>query len=272
MSKRSVALLLAAVMLLAVLSGCADKDKAVFSGPEAGQSDLEYVKAKGTLVVGITEFAPIQYREGDAWIGFDAELVTGFADKLGVAVEFVEINWDDKIVLLENGSIDCVWNGMTMTEQLQSAISCTDPYLANGQVAVFRAKEVGLYQTVESCSHALFAVEAGSTGETLLKKLRYRYKAYDSQLEALRSVSSKQADGTVIDIVMATYYTGAEHDFPDLDFSLRLNDEKTCAGFRRDSDLTELANEYLRMAYADGTIERLASQYGIEDAVLDHWN
>lgn len=262
-------LLLAVIALAAALSGCAGRKEAAPSGPEAGQSDLEYVQAKGTLVVGMTEFAPIAYREGDGWTGFDTDLVTAFAEEIGVAVEFVEINWDDKIALLENGSIDCLWNGMTLTEQLQNAISCTDPYLSNGQVAVFRTKDVGLYSTIESCNHVLFAVEAGSTGEFLLKELKYRYTAYDTQLEAMQSVSAKQADATVIDIVMATYYTGAEGEFSDLDFSLLLNDEKTCAGFRKDSDLTERANEFLKAAYADGTIKALASQYGIEDAIMD---
>lgn len=268
MRRKTGALLLAMVMLLAVLSGCAAKKDVVSSGPEAGQSDLDYVKAKGTLVVGITEFAPIQYLDGDAWKGFDADLVTGFAEKLGVAVEFVRINWDDKVKLLENGSIDCVWNAMTMTEQLQNSISCTVPYLSNAQVAVFRAKDVGMYQTVEACSHVLFSVEVGSTGESLLKGLKYRYAACDAQLESLRKVRSRQADAAVIDIVMATYYTGEGQEFHDLAFSLKLNDEKICAGFRRDSDLAECANEFLRAAYADGTLQALARQYGIEDALL----
>ena len=271
MSRKWIALLLA-VMLLAVLSGCGGKKEDGSSGPTEGQSDLEYVQAKGTLVVGVTEFAPMDYRDGDAWAGFDAELAAGFAEKIGVAVTFVEINWDDKTKLLANGRIDCVWNGMTMTEQLQNTISCTDPYLSNAQVAVFRAKDVSLYPTVGSCSHVLFAVEAGSTGEALLKALRYRYTVCDSQLEALRRVSAKQADATVIDMVMATYYTGEGQEFHDLDFSLTLNDETICAGFRRNSDLTELANEFLREAYADGTIQALAARYGIEDALLQGGN
>ena len=272
MSRKWGALLLAAVMLLAVLSGCSGEKERGASGPEDGQSDLGYVQAKGTLLVGVTEFAPMDYRDGDGWAGFDADLAIRFAQKLGVAVEFVEINWDDKTKLLANGRIDCVWNGMTMTEQLQSTISCTEPYLSNAQVAVFRAKDVGLYATVESCSHVLFAVEAGSTGEALLKAQRYRYTACDSQLEALQRVSSKQADATVIDIVMATYYTGEGREFHDLDFNLMLNDEKICAGFRKDSDLTEMANEFLREIYADGTIRTLASQYGIEHALLQDGN
>lgn len=269
MRKKAGVLFLAAIMLSAVLSGCAGKGEAGFS---AGQSDLEYVRSKGTLVVGVTEFAPMDYRQADAWTGFDAELAAGFAETLGVAVEFVEINWDDKTKLLENGSIDCVWNGMTMTERLQNTISCTAPYLSNAQVAVFREKDLGLYRTVEACGHVLFAVEAGSTGEALLKALKYRYTTYDTQMEALQSVSSKQADAAVIDIVMATYYTGAGHAFSDLAFRLSLNDEKICAGFRMGSDLTEKANEYLKTVYADGTIQTFAIQYGIEDALLENGN
>lgn len=268
-SKNNIAaLLLAAVIMITLLAGCGGNDEQVRQGPAEGQSDLEYVRQKGTLVVGITEFAPMDYRDGDNWIGFDADLVTAFAKELGVEVEFTEINWDDKTTLLENGSIDCLWNGMTMTEELQNTISCTDPYLSNGEVAVFRVKDIDRYQTVEDCSHVLFAVEAGSTGETLIKDLRYRYTTYDTQLEALQSVSSKQTDAAVIDLVMANYYTRGSHAFPDLGFSLLLIDEKSCAGFRADSDLTEKANDFLRTAYENGTIETLAEQYGIEDALL----
>ena len=259
-------LILAAVMLLAVLSGCAGKENAVSVGPVEGQSDLAYIQEKGTLVVGVTEYAPMDYRQDDRWTGFDAELAAGFAQMLGVQVEFVEINWDDKVRLLENGRIDCIWNGMALTEQLQRTISCTEPYLSNGQVAVFRARDIGRYTTVESCSHVLFAVEAGSTGVSVLKDLRYRYTTFDTQLAALQSVSARKTDAAVVDLVMADYYIREVQ--PDLAFSLMLKDEHFCAGFRKDSDLTGLANEYLSAVYADGTIQTLAEKYGIEGALL----
>ena len=267
--KNAISLLLAAALMTTALAGCAGSEEQAFSGPAEGQSDIEYVQQKGTLVVGITEFAPMDYRDGDGWTGFDADLAAAFANELGVDVEFTEINWDDKTTLLANGSIDCVWNGMTLTEELQSTISCTDPYLSNAQVAVFRSKDVDRYQTVEDCSHVLFAVETGSMGESLLSGLRYRYATYSTQLEALQSVQERQADAAVIDIVMATYYTGTEHEFNDLDFRLLLSDETICAGFRADSDLTEKANDFLRAAYENGNIEALAKQYGIEDALLN---
>lgn len=258
----------AAVVVLAMLTGCAQNNDDVASGIEQGKSDLEYVKSKGKLVVGITDFTPMDYRDGERWTGFDADLAKAFADSLGVTLELVEIDWDKKTELLEKGSIDCIWNGMTMTEELQQDISCTEPYLSNAQVVVLRSGEMGQYNSAEACQHLLFAVEAGSTGESLLKEMHYRYTACSTQMEALKSVREKKADATVIDIIMAAYNTGDGQEFADLGFNISLNDEKICVGFRKNSDLTEKANEFLKASYDDGTISSLAEQYRIENAVL----
>lgn len=227
------------------------------------------MQSKGTLAVGITDFAPMDYHDGEDWTGFDADLARAFAERIGVTLEFVEIDWDQKTELLEKGSIDCIWNGMTMTEELQEAISCSEPYLSNAQVVVLRSSEMGKYSTAESCQHLLFAVEAGSTGESLLKDMKYRYTTFPTQMEALQSVSEKKADATVIDIIMAACYTGDGQELDDLGFDISLNDEMICVGLRKDSDLTGEVNAFLKTAYEDGTIHSLASQYGIESAALD---
>lgn len=266
---KKASLLLAAVVSMMMVTGCGQSNDGVAAGPEPGQSDLEYVQSGGVLVVGITDFAPMDYRDGVDWTGFDAELAEAFAESLGASVEFVEIDWDKKTELLENGSIDCIWNGMTMTDELQETISCSEPYLSNAQVVVLRSSEMGQYATVESCQHLLFAVEAGSTGEALLKELKYRYTTYSTQMEALQSVSAKKADAAVIDIIMASCYTGDGQEFDDLGFHISLNDEKICVGFRKDSDLTGKANEFLKTAYEEGTIRDLADKYGIRDAVFE---
>ena len=266
--KRSM-LLTAVVLTVMTLTGCAQKHADAVAGIEPGQSDLEYVQTKGTLVVGITDFAPMDYRVGEEWTGFDAELAKAFAESLGVAVELVEIDWNKKAELLEKGSIDCIWNGMTMTDELKETISCSEPYLSNAQVIVLRSSEMGQYNTAEACQHLLFAVEAGSAGESLLKEGKYRYTVYPTQMEALQSIREKKADATVIDIIMAAYYTGDGQEFDDLGFDISFNDEKFCVGFRKDSDLTEKANDFLKASYEDGTISALADQYGIENAVLN---
>lgn len=263
---RSIGVLLMVAMLL---SGCGGNEQTESPVLEQGQSDLQYVQEKGTLVVGITDYAPMDYQQDEDWTGFDVDLAKAFADSLGVTLQFTEIDWNQKTELLEKGSIDCIWNGMTMTEELQETISCSDPYLSNAQVVVLKRTVAEKYQTVEACQHMLFAVEAGSTAEALLKEMKYRYTAYPTQKEALQSVLDKKADAAVIDIIMAAYYTGDGQDFEDLAFSFSVNDEKICVGFRKDSDLTEQANEFLQAAYENGVIRSLAEQYGIMGAVLN---
>lgn len=266
---KKMSMLFAAVTVaLTMLIGCSQNKGDTAFRIEDGQSDLEYVQSKGTLTVGITDFAPMDYRSGEHWTGFDASLAEAFAESIGVTLEFVEIDWDKKTELLEKGSIDCIWNGMTMTEELQKTISCSEPYLSNAQVVVLRNSDIGQYSTAYACQHLLFAVEAGSTGESLLKEMKYRYTTFPTQKEALQSVRDKKADATVIDIIMAAYYTGEGQEFDNLGFSISLNDEKICVGFRKDSDLTEKVNAFLKAAYEDGMISSLAAQYKISNAVL----
>ena len=92
--------------MLTVITGCSDSKS----------SDMAYVKDKGKLIVGMTDFAPMDYRdENGAWIGFDADMAKEFAEHLGVDIEFVEITWGNKAVELETKAIDVVWNGITIT-------------------------------------------------------------------------------------------------------------------------------------------------------------
>ncbi len=267
--RRKCVILAAAAAAVLMFAGCAGDSQETSAGLKPGQSDLEFVQSKGTLVVGVTDFAPMDYRDGEEWKGFDAELAEAFAESIGVTLELVEIDWDKKTELLEKGSIDCIWNGMTMSKDLQETISCSEPYLSNAQVVVLRDGGTEQYQTAADCQHLLFAVEEGSTGELLLKDMKYRYTLYETQMEALGSVREKKTDAAVIDIIMAAYYTGEGQEFEDLQLGVSLNDEKFCVGFRKDSDLTEKANEFLKTAYEEGTISSLADQYGIENAVLD---
>lgn len=264
--KRIVWLALASMLMTA---GCGEKQERVNVKLAEEKSDLAYIQAKGTLVAGITDFAPMDYRDGEEWTGFDAELAKTFAERIGVTLELKEIDWDDKTGLLERGEIDCIWNGMTMTPALMETISCSSPYLSNAQVVVVHEEDLKQYQTIEECRHLLFAVEEGSAGESLLKEKKYRYTAWATQKEALQSVLDKKADAAVIDIIMAAYNTGDGQAYNRLDFAVSLNDEKICVGFRKGSDLVKEADAFIRAAYEDGSINALAEKYGIGNAVLD---
>ena len=118
--KKIIALILLTLMTLTCFAGCGQK----------ADSDLAYVKEKGELVVGITDFAPMDYKEegSDEWIGFDADMAKLFAEKLGVKVKFVEIDWDNKAIELANKSIDVVWNGMTISDEVKAAMDVSNAY------------------------------------------------------------------------------------------------------------------------------------------------
>ena len=154
--KRILALSLAVLMVLA-LAAC---------GGSKTDSDLKYVQDKGTLVVGITEFEPMDYTDASGnWIGFDADLASAFAESLGVKVEFQLIDWDNKVMELNGKTIDVVWNGMTLTDEVKAAMETSNPYFVNAQVVVVKADAADQYQTVESLADLAFAVEVGSAGK-----------------------------------------------------------------------------------------------------------
>ena len=162
------------VVLLALVMGLSTSGCIYMSGNIglSSDSDLDYVKDKGTLVVGITEFAPMDYKDDDGnWIGFDADMATAFAESLGVEVEFVLIDWDNKALELESKTIDCVWNGMTLTDEVLSAMDCSNAYCSNAQIVIVPAGIAVKYQTAESISDLKFAVEAGSAAKDKAEQL-----------------------------------------------------------------------------------------------------
>lgn len=113
------------------------EQKAVEYEAAESDSDVEYIKNKGTLIVGITDFAPMDYKDDNGeWIGFDADMAKLVGEKLGVDVQFVEIDWDTKIMELDSKNLDVVWNGMTLTDEVKSAMECTNAYCKNAQVVV----------------------------------------------------------------------------------------------------------------------------------------
>ena len=235
----------------------------------AEQADSDYVKEKGTLVVGITDFAPMDYKDADGnWIGFDADVATAFAKYLGVEVEFVEIEWDNKVLELNAKSIDCVWNGMTLTDEVTSSMACSNAYCNNAQVVIIPADQADKYQTAQDCADLVFAVEAGSAGEAEIAALGYEYTPVQSQASALMEVAAGTCDAAVIDSLMAAAMVGGGTSYENLTYTVQLNSEEYGVGFRTGSDLAQALNEFLKDAYEDGSLEEIAETYGVQAALI----
>ena len=240
------------------------------SAAEAADSDVAYVQDKGTLVVGMTDFAPMDYRdENGEWIGFDADMAKAFAEYLGVEVEFLEINWDNKLMELDAKGVDAIWNGMTITDEVTSGASVSEPYCNNGQVVVLPAGKAADYQDVDSLSGLNFAVENGSAGAEQLDALGIAYVAKTTQADALMEVASGASDACVIDLLMAGAMIGEGTSYPDLTYTVQLNSEEYGVGFRKGSDLVDAFNTFWQEAYDDGTVMEVAAAYGVQESVIE---
>ncbi|MEE0884762.1 MAG: transporter substrate-binding domain-containing protein [Faecalimonas sp.] len=260
--KKIVALLLSLVMVLSLVA-C--------GGNDTTKSDLEKVKDAGKLVVGITEFEPMDYKDKDGnWVGFDADMATAFAEYLGVEVDFeVIVDWTNKHLELNNGSYDCVWNAMTLTDEVTAEMACK-AYCNNHQVVVVKADKADQYTTEESVENLVFAVERGSAGEAEAKARGWETNGVDDQASALTEVKAGASDAAIVDYLMAVAMVGPNTDFSNLvATSIYVSDEELGVGFRKDSDLLPELEKFFEKAYADGTMMKCAKKYGLEDDIIE---
>ena len=285
--KKLWALLLALAMCLS-LAACGGDDAAEETpaddqtaeeevpGDTAPESDVAYVQDKGTLVIGITYFDPMDYKEegSDEWIGFDADMAKLFAESLGVTAEFQEITWDYKVEELNSRAIDCVWNGMTLGEHVLAAMGTSVPYCLNAQVLVVPADKAADYEGLTSLEGLNVAVESGSAGEDAALALGAATVPVQAQANALMEVSAGTSDAAVIDLLMAGAMIGEGTSYADLTFTLNLNEaqglpsEEYGVGFRQGSDLVDAFNTFWAEKVADGTVLEVATTYGLQDAVI----
>ncbi len=257
--KNIFAIILAVIMML-TLCAC---------GAEEAGSDLDYIKENGKLVVGITEFAPMDYQENGEWVGFDADMAKAFAEYLGVDVEFIVIDWDNKIFELENKSIDCVWNGMTLTDKVKEAMGTSAPYCINYQAVVVKADVADQYQTLESLADLTFAVEAGSAGKDTVEALGLNFTEVQYQSDALMEVAAGTSDACVIDLLMAGATIGEGTGYPDLTYTINVSEQEDyVVGFRKGSELVDEFAAFWAAAAADGSALECATKYGIQESVL----
>ena len=256
--KKLLALLLCVVMLCSLTAVLAD------------DSDLAYVQEKGVLVVGITDFEPMDYKKDGEWIGFDADLAKAFAASIGIDVEFIEIDWNSKILELNNKNIDCVWNGMTLTDEVLEAMEPSNGYVINAQVVVIPADKADAFQSADALAGLIVAVEAGSAGQATLEELGLDLTVNEvqDQATAIMEVAAGTSDAAVIDRQMAVAMTGEGTSYANLTFVLPLNEEVYGVGFRKGSDLAALLNDFFAASWADGSMQALGETYGIAEALI----
>ena len=273
--KRLVSAFLAGAMALSLAAcGGAASTSTAASASASGSaavsqtagSDLDYIKGKGKLVIGYTVYEPMNYTDADGnFTGFDTELATAVCEKLGVEPEFVEINWDTKVVELDAKSIDCIWNGMTLTDDIMANTATTKAYAKNAQVVV--VKDGTDYASTADLVGKTVVAEAGSAGEAAIEGdedlAQADYVSKSVQTDCLMEVAAGTADAAVLDLTLANAMIGEGTDYASLKIVDELNAEEYGVAFRKGSDAAAAVDAAFDELKADGTMQALAEKYDL---------
>ncbi len=256
--------LLLSIMVMGTLCACGAEET-------AADSDYEYIMSNGALVIGITEYQPMNYYGEDGELtGFDTEFAQEVCKRLGITPQFQIIDWDMKETELKSQNIDCIWNGLTVTEERRQNMDFSTSYLTNRQCVVINSANAGTYTDAASLATAMISAESGSAGETAIltdaSLSTANYTASNSQADALLALKAGNYDAIVIDYTMATASVGSG-DFADMMIleDIELANEEYAIGFRVGSDMTAAVNAVIEEMINDGTLAALAEKYEMTD-------
>jgi polar amino acid transport system substrate-binding protein len=268
--KKVLSVLLAALMMISVVSlfaACSKDTNDVDTSSDTDAStvaDVDLITQKGKMVIGITEYEPMNYKdENGDWTGFDTEYAQAVCEKLGVDAEFVVIDWDNKFLELDAKSIDVIWNGMTITDEVILNADVSDAYAKNAQVVVTTSDVKENYTALADMTDLSFVAEAGSAGESAIKDAGLDVVSVSDQAAALMEVASGSADACVIDITMANAMTGEGTSYSSLVQAETLNEEEYGIACRKGSDLVAEINRITDELMQDGTMDKLAEKYSL---------
>lgn len=280
------AVISAALLVSAVAVGCGSEttttpsttpEESTASTVDTAAGDWDTIANKGEMVIGITYFEPMNYidKETNELTGFETEFAQAVCEKLGVEAKFQKIAWETKEVELNAGTIDCIWNGMTITDERKDTMDISTPYMENKQAMVVKAENADKYQTADDLAGATVVAEKKSAGEEVATADEFfaqaTYTGVESQANTLMEVKSGTADVALIDYVMSIGSLGEGTDYTDLtvvkgkDFA----PEEYGIAFRKNSPVTlEKVNAAIQELADEGKLAEIASKYHLEDLLL----
>ncbi len=276
--KRIIALIMATMMLLVLFAGCTNdvnngEDILSDTSDNVIASDADYITGKGEMVIGMTLFAPMNYYDDtNTLVGFETEFAKAVCEKIGVTPKLIEINWDSKEVELNSKNIDCIWNGMTITDERRANMEISVPYMENKQVMVVKKENLEKYS--EGVLGASVVAEQGSAGETLALENEFfkdvAFTAVAAQANALMDVASGTADIAIVDYVLSIGSIGEGTDFEDLVVveSKEFSPEQYGIAFRKGSDMATVVNNTIEELMSDGTLEVIAKKYKLDSLLI----
>lgn len=279
--KKLTAFILSALMAVTALAGCSGQSSVSEaskgnSDSQSATGDWSYIQDKGDLVIGITYFEPMNYKDENGELtGFETEFAQSVCEKLGVKATFQKIDWDSKEVELNAKTIDCIWNGLTINDDRQTNMGISTPYMENKQVMVTKAENADKFAKAEAVKGATVVAEKKSAGEEVAESDEFfkeaNYVSVDSQAKALLEVKSGTADIAVIDYVMSIGTIANGTDYADLkvvegkDFA---QEQYGIALRKGDTETLEKINNAIQDVANEGKLEEIAKKYNLQDLLL----
>lgn len=267
------ALALVATVTLAACSSSSSKKAAA-----TDQWDT-YVK-NGEITIGFDNtFVPMGYEDEDGNnVGFDIDLANAVFKEYGITVKWQSINWDMKETELNNGTIDLIWNGYSITDEREEKVLFTNPYMVNEQVLVTK-KSSGITSFADMKDKVLGA-QSGSSGydaftsnPKVLKDIVSGGDAtqYETFTQALIDLKNDRIDGLLIDKVYANYYLEQEGELDNYNIiSSEFDGEDFAVGARKaDKTLVKKINQAFKKLYQDGTFQEISNKWFGEDVATD---
>ncbi|MBE7067605.1 MAG: transporter substrate-binding domain-containing protein [Ruminococcaceae bacterium] len=263
--KKIISVFLITLLVISVFTGCSSKE------------DWAYIDDKGELTVGITLFSPMNYYEDEAktkLVGFETEFAEAVCKELGLKAKFQVIDWNSKETELKAKNIDCIWNGMTITDERKANMDISIPYLENKQVMVVKSENLEKYNDSANIAGARVVAETKSAGETVATKNEIfkdaTFTAVDTQQKALMEVAAGTADIAVVDYVMSIGSIGEGTSYTNLVVtSQEFSKEQYGIAFRKDSPETlEKVNNAIKALAESGKLAEIAAKYKLQDLLI----
>lgn len=260
--KKFLACLTASVMLAATLVGCG----------KANATDWEYIKNKNEMVIGITLYEPMNYYdESGKLIGFDTEFAEAVSEITGVPVRFQEIEWDQKEVELKSKAIDCIWNGLTVTEERKENMAFSTSYVVNEQVVIINKANADKFKSLSDMNGIKVCAESGSAGESAIEAdanlSTGEYLGCSAQKDALLEVKAGTCDAAVLDSTLASAVINDDTDYSDLMIleGAKLQSEEYAIGMRlEDVETVKTINAAIDTLVQNGKLAELGEKYGVD--------
>ena len=207
--------------------------------------------------------------------GFETEFAEKVCEKMGVTPKFQKIDWDSKEVELNAKTIDCIWNGLTITDERKENMDISTPYMENKQVMVAKADKAGKLTSADALSGLTVVAEKKSAGEEVAKTDEFfknaEYVSVDSQSKALLEVKSGTADVAIIDYVMSIGTLAEGSDYSDLKVveEKGFSPEQYGIAIRKNSTETlKKLNDAIQAVADEGELKKIAVKYNLDDLLL----